>query len=116
MYEFSVTQTVNNAILNLCEQAGWDKVKKILVKVGGIRKVNPELMSFIFTVLSEGTPTEGATFSVMCLPVALKCKACGRKGYRDDGEIICPSCGSKDVKILSGSEISIESLEVEKNH
>ena len=115
MYEFSLTRSVNNAVLGLCKEAGWSKVRRILIKIGGLRKVNPELMACIFSVISEGTPAEGADFSVMKIPVTMHCYSCGHNGYREDSEILCPSCGSNNVKLLSGFELSIEYLEVEKN-
>ena len=39
------------------------------MKIGGMCKVNPELMSFIVYVLSKDTPAEGELLSVMILPV-----------------------------------------------
>ena len=114
MYEFSLTQTLNNAIQRLCFSFGWRKVRRIMIKVGGMRKVNPELMAFIFAALSKDTPAEGALLSVMIMPVTLHCHSCGRKGYREDTEFMCPSCGSRNIEILTGLEIAtIEALEVE---
>lgn len=115
MYEFALTNSVNNAIQKLCFETGWSKVYRVMVKVGGMRKVNPELMSFIFSALSKDTPAEGAILSVMIMPVTLYCYSCGRTGYREDTEFMCPSCGSRNVSLLSGLELAIEVLEVEGN-
>ena len=114
-YEFSLTRTVNNAVLNLCRQSGWTRVRHIVCKIGGLRKVNPELMASAFDVVSKGTPTEGANFSVMILPIIFRCKACGRDAHSESTVFICPLCGSRNVDPLSGLEIAIEFLEVEKN-
>lgn len=116
MYEFSLTNSVNNAVQRLCKQTGWKKVRRIMVKVGGMRKVNPELMAFIFAAVSKDTPAEGALLSVMMLPVTLKCYSCGKIVTREDTELVCPLCGSSNVQILSGHELAIESLEVESNN
>ena len=115
MYEFSLTKTVNNAVQRLCVNAGWSKVYRVMVKVGGMRKVNPELMSFIFSAITKDTPAEGAILSVMIMPVTLYCYSCGRRGYREDTEFQCPSCGSRNIQLLSGLELSLEVLEVEGN-
>ena len=97
MHELSLTESVNNAILNLCERSGWKRVRRIVLKVGGMRKVNPELMSFAFSVVSKGTVTEGANLSILSMPIVF----------------LCPKCGSPDVELLSGLELSIDSMEVE---
>ena len=86
-----------------------------MLKIGGMRKVNPELMAFIFAAVSKDTPAEGAILSVMIIPVTIKCFACGRTGTREDSEFMCPYCGSRNVHLLSGLELSIEVLEVESS-
>ena len=116
MYEFSLTDSVNNTIQDLCRQAGWTKVRRVMVKAGGLRKLNPELMAFIFAAIAKGTPAEGAVFSVMIMPVTLLCFSCGKVSSTDEPEKVCPLCGSSNVYVLSGNEFSIEALEVEINH
>lgn len=116
MYEFSLTDSVNKLIQDMCRQAGWTKVRRVMVKAGGLRKVNPELMAFIFAAMAQGTPAEGAAFSVMIMPVTLVCFSCGKVSTCDEPEMICPLCGSSNVHVLSGNEFAIEALEVEINH
>jgi len=116
LYEFSLTNAVAGTVLKLCRDSGWTKVRRILVKVGDLRHINPELMSFIFAAMSKGTPAEGAVLSVLIIPVTFYCYACGRTYNREDGQFICPSCGSRNVQLLTGLEFNIEALEVEKNN
>ena len=68
MYEFSLARSVNNTLLKLCQKSGWSRVRHIVLKIGGMRKVNPELITFIFNLISLGTPAEGANFSILFLP------------------------------------------------
>ena len=113
MNEYSITHSVNDAIQVLCQWFGWKKVNRITVKIGGMKQVNPELMTFIFAGVSKNTPAEGAILSVMLIPITYHCYSCGREGMREDNQFLCPYCGSKNVKLLSGREFSIEILEVE---
>ena len=75
---------MNDAVQNLCRRSCWLKVRRILLKIGGMRKVNPELMSFIVYVLSKDTPAEGELLSVMILPVMIRYFSCGRTSARVD--------------------------------
>ena len=116
MYEFTLTNSVNNALQRLCRDTGWRKVRRVMIKVGGIRDINPELMAFIFSAVAKDTPAEGAILSVMLLPVTVKCHTCGKISTREDSNLDCPLCGSKNVQILSGLELNIEALEVENTN
>ena len=113
MHELSLTQSINNEIQDLCLRSGWTRVRRLVLKVGGLRQVDPELMSFAFDVVSRGTVTEGAVFSVLELPVVFRCRTCGKDSVSESTVFACPSCQSSDVELLSGLELSIESMEVE---
>ncbi|MBR2209745.1 MAG: hydrogenase maturation nickel metallochaperone HypA [Synergistaceae bacterium] len=118
MYEFSLTNSVARTVIELCRDNDWKKVRRIMVKVGGIRRINPELMSFLFMAMAKGTPAEEAILSVLVIPVTLYCNSCGRTSIceeEQDVQFECPACGSKNVQLVSGLEFNIEVLEVEKD-
>ena len=115
MFEFTLTNSLNDALQRLCRQLGWKKVRRVMVRIGGVHKVNPDLMAFIFAAASKDTPAEGALLSVMILPVTVKCLECGKIAVSEDSEFACTFCGSRNVEILSGHELNIEALEVESN-
>ena len=122
LYEFSLTNSVARTVLGLCRDNDWKKVRRIMVKVGGIRRINPELMSFIFTAMVKGTPAEEAVLSVLVIPVTFYCYTCGRTSISEDDDdndkdvqFMCSFCGSRNVQLLSGLEFNIEVLEVEKD-
>ncbi len=115
MNEFALARSMNNTILDLCNNMGFTRVRKILLKVGVVKDVNPELMVSAFAMLAKGKVTEGALLAIMFVPLTLNCYDCGNRGYRDDNKLKCPKCGSQNVKLITGLEFSIESIEVEKN-
>ncbi len=113
MYEFQLASKINNTIQNICWRYSFRKVNRVILKSGALRKMNPELMTFIFSSLSKGTPAEGASFSVMFIPATFRCHACGRTWTTEDSEFRCIYCGGRDVDLLTGLEFSIDFLEVE---
>ena len=115
MFEFTLTNSINDALQRLCRLTGWKKVRRVMVRVGGVRKINPELMAFVFSAAAKDTPAEGALLSVMILPVTVKCLTCGKVSVSEEEEFACPLCGSKNVQILSGLELNIEALEIEND-
>ena len=113
MYEFQLTNKLNNTVQELCRLFRLNKVNKVLVKIGALRRVNPEVMSFIFSEVSRGTPADEAMLSVMIIPATYKCYSCGRTGTSDNTEYMCPHCSSRNVDLLTGLELSVDYLEVE---
>ena len=113
MYEFQLASRINNAIQDICWRFSFRKVNRVLLKAGAMRKINPELMTFIFASLSKGTPAEDALFSVMYIPVTFKCNSCGRTWTTESTEFMCAFCRSRDVDLLTGLELAIDFVEVE---
>lgn len=112
MHELSLAEAITNTIKELCDRSDWSYVRRVVVKVGRIRQVDPELLAFSFGIAARGTPAEGAELSVLELPVVFKCNACGKESGGESMAFICLSCGSTDVELLSGMELTIESMEV----
>ena len=113
MHELSLAEAINKTIEDLCQRSGWRRVRRIVLKVGHMRQVDPELLSFAFNVLSKGTASEGAELLVLELPIVFKCHVCGKKTGSEALIFICQNCGSTNVELLSGMELMIESMEVE---
>ncbi|MDR1376786.1 MAG: hydrogenase maturation nickel metallochaperone HypA [Synergistaceae bacterium] len=113
MHELSLAEAINKTIKDLCERSAWTRVRRIVLKIGHMRQVDPELLAFAFNVVSKSTVSEGAELSILELPIVFKCHACGKKIGSEATTFICQNCGSTDVELLSGMELTIESMEVE---
>ena len=56
---------------------------------------------------------EKARLSIETIPARVECAACGEITEVQRFRIKCGACGSTDVKLLSGREYYVDSLEVE---
>ena len=101
--------------MDLCRQTGLTKIHRVILKIGNMKNVNPDLIISIFSMLSKNSPIEGANLLILSIPVTLSCMDCKKKSYREDNLLKCPHCGSLNVKLLTGLEFAVESVEVEKN-
>jgi len=113
MHELSLAENINKTIKGMSERSGWTRVRRIILKVGYMRQVDPELLSFAFDVVSKGTVSEGAELSVLALPVVFLCQTCGSESNTEKTVFLCPNCGGANVELRSGMELTIESMEVE---
>ena len=59
------------------------------------------------------TAGEGAVLKMERIPITLRCEACGAENAIDKRNIRCPACGSTQLKLLTGHEFYVESLEVD---
>ena len=113
MHELSLAENISKTIKDLCERSAWTRVRRVVLKVGHMRQVDPELLSFAFDVVSKGSVLEGAEVSVMELPIVFVCHSCGVETSSEETVFICSNCGSANVELRSGMELTIESMEVE---
>ena len=116
MHELSLAEKINNTIKDLCERSDWARVRRIVLKVGRMRQIDPELLSFAFNVVAKGTVSEGAEVSVMELATVFLCHLCNKETNTEGTVFMCLNCGSTDVELRSGMELTIESMEVESGH
>ena len=90
------------------------KIRTINVCIGQLRGIIPDCIQVYLDMLSEGTIAEGAKLKAKLLPVKSDVWNAEGKGMIP-GRLECPFCGSLKLKLLSGKEFYIESLEVDEN-
>ncbi|GAB1399173.1 hydrogenase maturation nickel metallochaperone HypA [Aminivibrio sp.] len=113
MHEVSLVESIVTALEKMMEEEGWTRVTEVRLRIGVLRQVNPEILSFAFETVTKGTPLEGARLFVTDVPLEYRCRECGQMWGEEDG--LCPACGSPSRETLAGMEMEIESLEVEEN-
>ena len=108
MHELAITQSVVDTV---ADRAAGRPVRSVRLRVGALTAVVPEAMRFCFDLLVEGTPAEGARLDIEQPPGEAHCRSCGTDFHVPDHLLLC-RCGSADVLVLSGRELSIVSMEV----
>lgn len=111
MHELSIAESV---VQIASSQADGRRVTKVWMKVGHLRQVVPSALSFSFELVAEGTPVEGAELEMEEVPASGRCRVCAEESRFDGFPLQCGSCGGFDLKILSGEELLVESLELEE--
>lgn len=114
LHELPVTQSILKIADEEAVKNNANKVTKIKIVIGELTGMVPECIQYYFDILSKGTISEGAIIQITKLPLKASCNRCSFIG--DFSEYIqnkCPKCGSSDIKVESGNEFYIDSLEVE---
>lgn len=113
MHEMAVTQSVLNIALEAGKNAGARRITAVRIKMGAYSDVVPAVLREYFAVAARGTMAEGADIQIQRLPVTMRCRACAWEGAVDKLHIRCARCGGTDLKLLTGREFYVESLEAE---
>ncbi len=113
MHELSITENLLDHCLNEAEKQGAKKIKTIKICVGQLRGIVPDCIQVYLDMLSEDTIAEGARIEAEFPPVKARCRDCGLESEIMPHSLECPSCGSLRLKLLSGKEFYIKSMEVE---
>jgi hydrogenase nickel incorporation protein HypA/HybF len=109
MHELSIADAVLAIVV---QHATGRRVTRIDVEVGHLRQVVPGSLAFAFELLSAGTVAEGAELVLHEVPVQAGCPRCGASSRPRSFPLRCPACGSLELEIVKGNELSVESLEV----
>jgi hydrogenase nickel incorporation protein HypA/HybF len=113
MHELSITMAIMSIVLEKAQEAGAGKVTRVELRVGRLTGIIPECVRLQFSLLGKGTVAENASLSFIEPPLTLRCRVCNVNYTADSTELTCPTCRRLEIDILSGSELSVESIEVE---
>ena len=111
MHELSIA----SAIAQVAEsQAAGRRVVGVHVRVGHLRQVVPSALDFAFELVTQGTVLDGTQLELEQVPAAGVCRDCGAQTSLPQFPLRCARCGSLDVDVTAGEELTVEELEIEE--
>lgn len=113
MHEFSITEHLLKDCIREAQAQNASKIRVIRLCIGALRGIVPDCIQIYLDMLAEGTIAEGAHIESETLPIRVRCLDCGREGEITPHHLECPHCQSLHLKLLSGKEFYIKSLEID---
>ena len=114
MHELAVAESILNIALKHARQVEATRVTDLYLVIGRLSSIIDESIQFYWDIISEKTICQGAKLHFQRVPAQMTCLNCG-KAYTIDGELTpCPACGSSRVKVSSGEQFFLDSIEIEK--
>jgi hydrogenase nickel incorporation protein HypA/HybF len=108
MHELAITESVVDMVVG---RTAGRRIAGVHLQVGRLSGVVPDAMRFCYEIATAGTSLEGSTLEIDETPGRASCRSCGMDFETDDLLLLCP-CGSADVRIVSGSELLVTSVEL----
>ena len=114
MHELAICQSLMDQVKNIALERNAHSVTSIVVGMGPLSGVEAQLLKNAYPIASAGTIAEKAELIIEYLPIRVKCEQCGSESDALPNKLICKECGDWHTTLISGDELLLMSVELEK--
>lgn len=108
MHELAIAESV---IETITARTGARNIRQVRLEVGRLSGVSADALRFCFELAAADTSVDGATLVIDEPAGRARCVTCGEEFVVADLILLC-GCGSSDVRVVTGDELRILSVEV----
>lgn len=113
MHEFSVCQAMLTQVEEIAAREKAAAVTQIIIRIGPLSGVVPELLQQAFTLARVDTAAADAELITERQPVRIRCLDCNAESATAPNRLLCDACGSYRTQIISGDELLLARVELE---
>jgi hydrogenase nickel incorporation protein HypA/HybF len=114
MHELSIAEAVIKHLEGYAGTHPGSAVKKVTLEVGVISGIDRSALEFAFPLALEASSLGKLELEIITMPVGVECLDCRLESAADKFVLKCAFCLSTHVKICSGRELKIISMEIEE--
>jgi hydrogenase nickel incorporation protein HypA/HybF len=112
MHEYSLVQSLVHRVETEAEARQALGVHRLVVQIGELSGVDPELLASAYDLFRAGTVCEKAELQVRRVAATWRCSGCRAEIPR--GEVLtCTACGLPAELAEGGDQILLETIEME---
>ena len=113
MHEAALAQQVWREALAAAARHQHPRLVGLDLVVGTWSGADPESLEFALGLLVADSEWPQARIRIRREPLALLCRRCGRRFEPPEADLTCPACQAADVETIQGTDLRLESIEVE---
>lgn len=113
MHEYSIVQSLLNQCEDNAKANDATKVLKVVVKIGVMSGVEPDLLKTAFDTFKQGTICENCEYIQNIQKVKIKCHDCNKESTLEKNEYLCPNCKCVELDVIDGEDLMLMQLELE---
>jgi hydrogenase nickel incorporation protein HypA/HybF len=113
MHELAVTQSILEIALRHADIQKAKRITDLNIVMGDWSTSVDDSIQFYWDMISDGTIAMGAKLNFTRKPVLIECLECGNRYTPNSRELLCPNCASSRIKVQTGEEFYLESIEIE---
>ena len=115
MHELAVCQGLMQQVNQVAARERALRVTSITLQIGPLSGVEAQLLREAFPIAAAGTVAEQAVLLIEDMPIEVECLSCGARSEAKINKLVCGVCGDWRTRLLSGEEMLLKSLELERN-
>ncbi len=109
MHEYSIVQSLLESCEEHAKQNEASNVTKVVVKIGVLSGVEPDLLKTAFDTFKEKTVCHNSEFIINVQKIEILCNDCGAKSTLEKHEFCCPKCQSTNLEVTDGEDMYLMS-------
>jgi len=114
VHELAVCQGLMTQVEQIARREHAARVTRILLRIGPLSGVEPQLLSDAFPIAAAGSVAADAELAIEPQPIRVRCLTCGEESAASTNRLVCGACGDYRTQLLSGDELLLASLELER--
>ena len=112
MHELAICESLLRQVLAIAASKNVQNVARITLRIGPLAGVEPDLVRLAFPIVAAGTACAGASLDIEVAPVEVRCQVCDATSSVRPNRLLCATCGTWRVTLVSGDEMLLASIEL----
>ncbi len=115
MHEMSIAQNIITILKDEKSKNEFKKpVKSITLITGRMNAVIPDSLKFCFDIIKKDIDfLQNSILEIKEEVIKIRCNSCNSEKEIEEPIFLCDNCNSSDIEILSGTDMYIESIDIE---
>ncbi len=111
MHEGTIAAAIIQGALEVLEKEKIAAAGTVTVLIGRMHHVVPEVLQDHYRLLKKECPAlRRSRLKIEITPVAITCRACGRRTVLEQAAFACPGCSSTAIEISGGREMHLKEI------
>jgi len=113
MHELAITEQIMDIALRHARDANARRVTDLHLQIGALSSIIDDSVQFYWDIITQDSLCEGATLHFHKVPAQFHCQDCNQVYTLEQELTACPHCDGIHVKIISGQEFQLTSIDIE---
>lgn len=111
MHELGICDAILKTVDGIAKEEQLSVVSKVTLELGMLSGVVPRFLADCWQAVIDGTPYADTELVIETVNGLARCEDCGFEFSADLEKLWCPSCASRRLTPLTGTDLTIREIE-----